>query len=435
MENKFGQKHYDDLVKALTGPGAMMNSFTMYSIRSLDLISSGAAEIGEVLGTMRKLGINRSFKDMKEAWATEWGAIASMLETRGDDYAAKNHSVGAASAFLRATEYHRQSFFFMRDDLSDPRIAESHARMQRCFKSYLKHSQMPMEAISIPFEGAELSGYFARAQGAAPGERRPIAIHVGDYDGCAEEWWLATGRHAWARGYHVLVFDGPGQGSSLWCKGLYFPSNPAIVIDAAATWLSKNKPEADLSKVILIGRKYGGYLAMHTAVVNASPTFPKYTIAAVAVAPMYVNMGSRSIPGMLSPQAQALFAERKDDEVNAHILYDMSVSAYCKFAIASRAGCHGFADTPAAWMRRYNDDLNIESRMGEISCPIWAAIHTDKPLNHQVLDDSKFTQKLNNLTIEKFSVEKDGSLGAYWEGGSASLMERMMDWVQDTVVL
>lgn len=28
MENKFGQKHYDDLVKALTGPGAMMNSFT-----------------------------------------------------------------------------------------------------------------------------------------------------------------------------------------------------------------------------------------------------------------------------------------------------------------------------------------------------------------------------------------------------------------------
>ncbi|KAL4532007.1 hypothetical protein Ndes2437B_g02435 [Nannochloris sp. 'desiccata'] len=386
MENKFGQKHYDDLVKALTGPGAMMNSFTMYSIRSLDLISSGAAEIGEVLGTMRKLGINRSFKDMKEAWATEWGAIASMLETRGDDYAAKNHS-------------------------------------------------MPMEAISIPFEGAELSGYFARAQGAAPGERRPVAIHVGDYDGCAEEWWLATGRHAWARGYHVLVFDGPGQGSSLWCKGLYFPSNPAIVIDAAATWLSKNKPEADLSKVILIGRKYGGYLAMHTAVVNASPTFPKYTIAAVAVAPMYVNMGSRSIPGMLSPQAQALFAERKDDEVNAHILYDMSVSAYCKFAIASRAGCHGFADTPAAWMRRYNDDLNIESRMGEISCPIWAAIHTDKPMNHQVLDDSKFTQKLNNLTIEKFSVEKDGSLGAYWEGGSASLMERMMDWVQDTVVL
>jgi hypothetical protein len=31
MENKFGQKHYDDFAKALTGPGAMMNSFTSES--------------------------------------------------------------------------------------------------------------------------------------------------------------------------------------------------------------------------------------------------------------------------------------------------------------------------------------------------------------------------------------------------------------------
>jgi pimeloyl-ACP methyl ester carboxylesterase len=406
----------------------------VYSLRSLDLISSGAAEIGEVLTTMSKLGTNRSYQDMKDSWATEWGAIASLLETRGDEYAAKKHSVGAAGAYLRATEYHRQSFFFMRDDLSNPKIAESHARMQRCFKEYIKHSNSPLEAVSIPFEGSELSGYFAPAHGAAPGERRPIAIHVGDYDGCAEEWWLATGRHAWARGYHVLVFDGPGQGSSLWCKGLYFPSNPAVVVDAAAAWLSKSKPEADLFKVILIGRKYGGYLAMHTAVMNASTPSPKYTIAAVAVAPMYVDMGARSVAGMLSPQAKALFDERKDDEVNEHMLYDMSASAYMHFAIASRAGCHGFAKTPAAWLRRYNDEYNVESGIGDIACPIWAAVHTKKPGNHQILDDPKFVEKLKNVTVEKFS-EVDGTLGAYYEGGSASIMERMMDWVQDTVVV
>jgi pimeloyl-ACP methyl ester carboxylesterase len=406
-------------------------------MRSLDLISSGAAEIGEVLATMQKLGTNRKFADMKEAWATEWGAIASILETRGDDYAAKKHSVGAAAAYLRATEYHRQSFFFMRDDLSDPRIAPSCERMQRCFNEYIKHSKLPLQAVSIPFEGAQLSGYFATAQGAAPGERRPIAIHVGDYDGCAEEWWLATGRHAWARGYHVLVFDGPGQGSSLWCKGLYFPNNPALFLDAAAAYLSKSKPEADLSKVILIGRKYGGYLAMHTAAMHASSTSTSanYTIAAMAVAPMYVDMGSRSIPGMLSPQAKALFDERKDEEVNALMLYDISVSGYLKFAIGSRAGCHGYADTPAAWLRRYNDDFNLESRVGDINCPIWAAVHTDKPANHQVLDNPKFVEKLNNVTIEKFSMAKDGTMGAYYEGGNASLMERMMDWVQDTVVV
>jgi len=101
------------------------------------MVSSGAAEVGEVLATMSKLGTNRSFDDMKEAWAKEWGSLAARLETRADEYAAKKHTAGAASAFLRASEYHRQSFFFMRDNLSDPRIVPSCERMQRCFQSYL----------------------------------------------------------------------------------------------------------------------------------------------------------------------------------------------------------------------------------------------------------------------------------------------------------
>lgn len=59
-------------------------------------------------------------------------------------------------------------------------------------------------------------------------------------------------------------------------------------------------------------------------------------------------------------------------------------------------------------------------------------MHTDKPGNHQTLDDKEFN-KISNLTVERFSVDEDGTLGTYWEGGAAGTMERMMGWVEDTV--
>jgi len=100
--------------------------------------------------------------------------------------------------------------------------------------------------------------------------------------------------------------------------------------------------------------------------------------------------------------------------------------------VRSRAGCHGFADTPVAWLRRYQAELTCESGLGDITCPVWAAMHSDKTWNHQVLDDVGFN-KIKDLTVEKFCLEEDGTLAVYWEGGGSSTMERMMDWVQDKV--
>jgi hypothetical protein len=40
-------------------------------------------------------------------------------------------------------------------------------------------------------------------------------ILIGGYDGTCEELYVANGAAALARGYNVLAFDGPGQGSVL----------------------------------------------------------------------------------------------------------------------------------------------------------------------------------------------------------------------------
>lgn len=99
--------------------------------------------------------------------------------------------------------------------------------------------------------------------------------------------------------------------------------------------------------------------------------------------------------------------------------------------VVSRAACHGFGDAPEKWMRRYNDDLNCSDKVSYVECPVWVAIHTDKAWNHQVLDDP--FDKIKDLTVKKFSVAEDGTMGAYWEGGAASLMAQMMDFVESKV--
>jgi len=91
------------------------------------------------------------------------------------------------------------------------------------------------------------------------------------------------------------------------------------------------------------------------------------------------------------------------------------------------------ADNPYAWLRRYQDVLVCEDMVTGIKCPVWVGIHTDKAWNHQVLD--KPFDKIEDLTVGKFSFNEDGTLGVYWECGGASTMCTIMDFVEDKVAI
>lgn len=64
----------------------------------------------------------------------------------------------------------------------------------------------------FPFEGATLPGYFFRAGDPGDDTPRPTVIPTNGYDGTVEELYFANAVAALERGYHVLAFDGPGQG-------------------------------------------------------------------------------------------------------------------------------------------------------------------------------------------------------------------------------
>jgi pimeloyl-ACP methyl ester carboxylesterase len=71
---------------------------------------------------------------------------------------------------------------------------------------------------------------------------------------------LALAAGALRRGYNVLAFDGPGQGSNVRDQGLHFrPDWEAVV--TLVTDFALTVPEVDAGRLVLIGTSLGGYLA------------------------------------------------------------------------------------------------------------------------------------------------------------------------------
>ncbi len=120
----------------------------------------------------------------------------------------------------------------------------------------------PARPLRIPYEGTMLPGYLFL--GDDSGEPRPTVLYHGGYDSTLEEAYLALAAGALRRGYNVLAFDGPGQGSTVRDQGLHFrPDWEAVVTPVTnfAIGLSETDPE----RIALIGTSLGGYLAARAA--------------------------------------------------------------------------------------------------------------------------------------------------------------------------
>ena len=89
-------------------------------------------------------------------------------------------------------------------------------------------------------------------------------ILLGGYDGTAEELYFLNGAAALARGYHVLAFDGPGQGSALLQQGLVLRPDWENVITPVLDH-TRTRTDVDTDRIALIGLSLGAHLAPRAA--------------------------------------------------------------------------------------------------------------------------------------------------------------------------
>jgi dienelactone hydrolase len=86
----------------------------------------------------------------------------------------------------------------------------------------------------------------------------------GGFDSTEEELYFSGGAAAARRGYHVLAFAGPGQGSALRDQKLLFRPDWEAAVTPAVDWLLA-RPDVDPDRIALMGMSFGGLLAPRAA--------------------------------------------------------------------------------------------------------------------------------------------------------------------------
>lgn len=229
-----------------------------FGSRALFYATYGGADFGECREAVRRVG-----DDGTDAWLREWSALAARLDTAAAHSAKGGHTVSAREAWLRATTYYRVAYAPLFGTPVDPRLSAAFENETRCFARAAALFDPPVECVEIPYEGAHtLPGLFVRA--AEDGKPRPTVVHVDGYDGNIYELFAAHAAAAVARGYNILLVDGPGQGRNLIRDGLHLRPDWENVVHPILDF-ALALPGVDPRRVVLAGWSYGGFLAARAA--------------------------------------------------------------------------------------------------------------------------------------------------------------------------
>ncbi len=308
-------------------------------VRSLSATIAHAADLGEVMETARRIG-----EPTAMSWHDAWLETATRAKASAERAVGRGDRVGARNAYLRASEYFRQTSYFVRSDLDDAQLRSAYDAHVNSFRAAIALMDHPAEAVRIPYETTTLNAYLFSPD--SSGVERPTIIFPCGYDSTAEAGWVNVPA-ALDRGYNVLVFEGPGQGESLIVQRLFFRPDFEKVMTPVIDWLL-TRDEVDPTSLVLIGRSFAGYLAPRAAAFE-------HRIAALVCDPAQPAMTARIPQGVVGKVAPVV--------VRAQMRFSADRSEF----FGARMAAHGITSISKyfAELRRFTMIDDAPS----ISCP------------------------------------------------------------------
>jgi hypothetical protein len=193
--------------------------------------------------------------DFESAWSAYHQAGVD-LRALAEPAAAKGRKVSAREAYLAAASYFSAGLRFL-DGTGDPdRLLPCWQEYAACWSAAAALFDPPIERLEIPYEGGSLTGWFLHVDNSH--RRRPLIVLNTGADGLEVSSYVLGGAGALARGYNCLIFNGPGQGDSLWLRKLYFRPDWEKVITPVIDAMLRRR-EVDPKRIALVGISQGGY--------------------------------------------------------------------------------------------------------------------------------------------------------------------------------
>jgi pimeloyl-ACP methyl ester carboxylesterase len=405
---------------------AMFNdvSFSFETLRALAYAPYCGADIGEVTSTASRIPSGD-----KTAWYSEWRALAERIHADADRSAAEKHPVSARESYLRASNYYRVCEFYLRVDSSnDPEVREVGKLSVDTFARAAQLMNPSPEQVRFPYEDTTLPGWWipadrgtAHPTGGDPDGPRPTLLFHGGFDSTEEELYFAGGAAAARRGYHVLAFAGPGQGSALRDQKMLFRPDWEAVITPAVDWLLA-RPDVDPDRIALMGMSFGGLLAPRAAATE-------HRLAALIAYDGLYSFAD-SVHRMVGPEIMKLIGEDLDaSDVKANaLLEEFTSSKATTFGPIFQWGMWVFGkDSPVDALRAFTP-YSLEGYVPLITCPT-LVLDGENDFGHaSQLYEALLCQKTYHL----FPAAEGGGEHCQ-EGVMSRLHQVVFDWL-DTVL-
>jgi dipeptidyl aminopeptidase/acylaminoacyl peptidase len=213
--------------------------------RTLTAAVKGSADLGEALAVAGRIKPG----DLT-SWATEWTSKADEVLADADHSLSIDDVVSARRAYLRASEYYRQAFFFARTDLDDPSLHTAYSAHVNAFRAAMPLLPHPTTIVDIEHDGVVIHGYLFRPDDS--GAPRPTIIAPAGYDSTAENGYVLNAAAALERNMNCLVIEGPGQGGVLYERKIPLRHDYEAVLTPAVDWLLA-QPMRELARFTLVG--------------------------------------------------------------------------------------------------------------------------------------------------------------------------------------
>jgi len=218
--------------------------------------------------TYRMLADGMILQDIRSAsaltewsqWGDFWIQRALAHEQLSLNSLEKGYALTAGEHLERASLCaHYGQFLYFEFPETKRQAAELKARL---FRKAAPLISPRAEALEIPYGGVGLPAYFRMPAGRPP---FPAVIMLGGVDAAKEDAYQFSNL-CLARGLATLAVDGPGQGEALY-RGLTLDPDFHRSVSAVVDELTR-RPEIDASRIGIIGRSLGGFLAPQAAALD-----------------------------------------------------------------------------------------------------------------------------------------------------------------------
>jgi alpha-beta hydrolase superfamily lysophospholipase len=359
------------------------------------------------------------------AYYHAWHRHAKLHRAKADDAKRQGKAQTARYHYLRATVYASVSYKLLFGKPVDPRLSAAFQTQMSSFKRAMELTRPRVEPLHVTLDGHRLSAFFMRAAGNGRHRRGPVIITVNGYDASVSDMYFAMGHQATARGYHVVLVDGPGQGELLIRDRL--PLTPAWervirpVVDAVV-----KRRDVDRKRLVLQGWSLGGHLCLRAA------TGEPRVAAVVSDPPAWSLIEGQLVPSAaqlgLSPAAAARLPTISDDDL-AKMTAAINANQRLRWIFLQRGLWVNAANNLRDWLQKAAA-FTLQGRSNRIRCPVLGTFADRDPL---ALNAKQTLSRLKAPTTLMTFTATEGA-GGHQETLNRALAEtRIIDWLDDTL--